>query len=140
MTDFEVDARDVDVLTKELGHLQRAFPKEARQLMLRSGAKARAVISRKARQLVKRVTGNYLRSIKRGKVWMDEGAGWYKVRVYTRAPHGHLIEYGHRIVDKDGTEHGFKEGYHVFEKASRDLEDEWDDILVAEFDRIMDNL
>ncbi|SFB62600.1 Bacteriophage HK97-gp10, putative tail-component [Cohnella sp. OV330] len=140
MPDFEIDDREIDVFSRELAKLQQHYPKEARQIMLRSGTKARAIISRKAKQLVHKVTGNYLRSIKRGKVWIDEGAGWYKVRVYTRSPHGHLIEYGHRIVDKAGNEHGFARGYHVFDKAANEIADQWDEILEREFDRIMDKL
>jgi hypothetical protein len=60
--------------------------------------------------------------------------------VFTRAPHGHLIEKGHRIVDKSGKEHGFKEGYHVFDKAAKEIEDQWTGILEKEFDRIVRKL
>jgi len=140
MADFDIDYRELDIFSRELESLQEHFPSEARQLMLRSGTRARAIVTKKARQLVRKLTGNYLKSIKRGKVWLDEGYGWYKVRVYTRAPHGHLIEHGHRIVDKDGNERGFKEGYHVFDKSESEIEREWNDILAEEFDRIMDKL
>ncbi|WP_274363715.1 HK97 gp10 family phage protein [Paenibacillus thermotolerans] len=140
MADFDIDYRELEIFTRELESLQRHFPKEAKQLMLRSGSKARAIIVKRARTTVRKVTGNYLKSIKRGKVWVDEGNGWYKVRVYTRAPHGHLIEYGHRIVGKDGQEYGFKEGYHVFEKATKDVEKEWSSIVEEGFDKIMSKL
>lgn len=140
MADFDIDTKGLDRFTKELNDLERLFPKQAKQLMLRSGSKARTIVARKARQLVRKVTGNYVKSIKRGKVWIEEGAGSYKVRVYTRAPHGHLIEYGHRIVGKDGREYGFKEGYHVFEKSTTEIESQWTAIVEKEFDKIMSKL
>lgn len=135
MADFDIDMRQLEIFAQELEDLERQFPKEARQIMLRSGIKAKAIVMKKARQLVRKKTGTYLKSIKRGKVWTEEGS--YRVRVYTGVPHGHLIEYGHRIVDKSGNEHGFKEGYHVFDRAEKEIEHQWTEILAGEFDRIM---
>jgi tricorn protease-like protein len=138
--DFRIEGRGLDIFTEELASLQRYFPRAARQLMSKSGSKARVIVARKARQLVPKVTGSYLKSIKRGKVFVDKATGGYKVRVYTGSRHGHLVEYGHRIVGADDTEHGFAEGYHVFEKAGKEIEDEWDEIIEKEFDRIMSTL
>jgi hypothetical protein len=140
MADFDIDTKGLDRFTKELNDLERHFPKQAKQLLARSGSKARTIVSKKARQLVHKRTGNYYKSIKRGKVWVDNSTGEYKVRVYTGAPHGHLIEHGHRIVGKDGSEHGFQEGYHVFEKATREIDRDWTDMLETEFDKIMSKL
>lgn len=134
---FDVTLTGMDRFTKELDDLERLFPREARRLMLRSGSRARTIVARKARQLVRKVTGNYVKSIKRGKVWKDEKTGEYKVRVYSRANHAHWVEYGHRIVTKAGEERGFAEGFHVFEKATKEIEDEWTGIIEKEFDRIM---
>ncbi|MFD3271518.1 HK97 gp10 family phage protein [Paenibacillus dendritiformis] len=140
MADFEIETKSLNVFAKELDDLQRMFPKEAKQLMRRAGSKARTIVARKARQLVRKKTGNYYKSIRRGRVWVDNSTGEYKVRVYTRSPHGHLIEKGHRIIGKDGSEHGFKEGYHVFDKATREIEQQWEEILEKEFDKIMSKL
>ncbi|BBI32485.1 HK97 gp10 family phage protein [Cohnella abietis] len=138
MADFDIDTRELDLFSEELEDLQRLFPKESRKLMQRSGNKARSVVVDKAKQIVKKKTGNYLKSIKRGKVWVSEDGT--KVRVYSAAPHAHLIEKGHRIVDKDGTEHGFVAGVHVFDKAEREIESQWGTILEQEFNRIMSKL
>lgn len=140
MSDFSVETKGLDTFHKELDDLQKLFPKEARRLMQRTGTKARTIVVRRARQTVNKVSGRYLKSIKRGKVWVDDSTGEYKVRVYTRAPHGHLIEKGHRIVGIDGSEHGFVQGYHVFDKAAKDIEKQFTDIVEAEFDKIMRNL
>lgn len=140
MADFEIEGESLETFIRELANLEEQFPKEAKQLMRKAGTKARTIVSRKARQLVRKKTGNYYRSIKRGKVWTDNSSGEYKVRVYSRSPHGHLLEYGHRIVAHDGTEHGYKEGYHVFERATTEIEKEWTNIVSTEFNRIMDKL
>lgn len=140
MSDFDIDMKGLNRFANELDDLQRIFPKQAKQLMLKSGTKARAIVAKKARLLVRKQTGNYHKSIKRGKVWVDKSTSEYKVRVYTGAPHAHLIERGHRIVGKDGKEHGFKEGYHVFEKATNEVESQWTDIIEKEFDKIMRKL
>ena len=83
-----------------------------------------------ARRLGKK-TGNYLKSIKRGKVYSYQGS--QAIRVYSYAPHAHLIEEGHRMVTHDGREVGFVQGHHVFEVAARDFEPQFlmdlDDLL-----------
>lgn len=140
MSDFKIEDKSLDAFKKEIDDLQRLFPKQAKQMMLRVGNKARTIILKKARQIVNKKTGNYYKSIKRGRVWTDDRTGEYKVRTYTRAPHGHLIEKGHRIVGKDGSEHGFKQGYHVFDKATKEIEAEYMNILEKEFDRILSKL
>jgi hypothetical protein len=140
MDDFDIEMGAIDTFMKELDDLQKHFPREAKRLMLRSGTKARAIVLKKAKQLVKKRTGNYFRSIKRGKVWVDGSTHEYKVRVYSRSPHAHLLEYGHRIVDKNGVERGFKEGYHVYQKATREIDDQWTEIVAKEFDKMMSKL
>lgn len=142
MADFDIEMRELDEFRQELEDLQKHFPKEAKRLMLRSGNEARKVFARKARQLVKKKTGNYHRSIKRGRVWVDDSSDEYKVRVYSRSPHAHLLEYGHRMVgpEPEKKELGFVRGFHVFEKAAKEVNEEWNGILEKEFDKIMSKL
>ena len=58
------------------------------------------------------------------------------IRVYSYAPHAHLIEDGHRMVTHDGREVGFVKGHHVFEVAAEGFEPEFytdlDDMLDEE--------
>lgn len=138
--DVEFDLKELEAFMKDLENLQKDFPRQARQLIMKIGSKARAIVLNKAKELVKKKTGNYFRSIKRGKPWEDNKTGEHKIRVYTRAPHGHLIELGHRIVGKDGSEHGFKPGYFVFDKAGKDIETQFDKIARDEFDKILEKL
>ncbi|MCO1599827.1 HK97 gp10 family phage protein [Desulfosporosinus nitroreducens] len=141
---FEVEHIGLTEFRENITYLERNFPREAKRMLSRVGNKARTIVRRKARELVKRRTGNYQRSIKRGKVFEDRSSsGDLTVRVYSSskiAPHGHLIERGHRIVDKHGNEHGFKQGYLVFDKSKEEIERDFDSIIIAEFDRVLSRL
>jgi hypothetical protein len=95
------------------------LPKESMKIMRKMGSKARTVAARKSRSEVNKVTGNYHKGWKRGKAWVNDGE--YKILVKNYSPHAHLIEDGHRIVNKSGEEKGFKEGKHVLEKAMNEF-------------------
>lgn len=101
---------------KDLLRTSKAVPKEMPKIMRKVGTKARSVVAKRARSDVKKLTGNYHKSWKRGKVFIgNEGA--MVVRVYNSSPHAHLIEDGHRQVTKDGQEVGFVPGKRVLEKG-----------------------
>lgn len=142
MADFDLDMRELDDFRRELEDLQEHFPKEAKRLMRLSGNHARKIVLRKAKQSVIEDTGNYFKSIKRGKVWVDDSSGEYKVRTYSRSPHAHLLEYGHRMVghEPDKKELGFVLGFNIFDKASKEINQQWNGILEKEFDKIMSKL
>ena len=97
----------------------------------RDGNKLKIKTVRGAKVLGKK-TGNYLKSIKRGKVYEYDGA--QAVRVYSTAPHAHLIEEGHRMVLHDGTEVGFVPGHHVFEVAAKGFEPQY----LEDVDKMLD--
>ena len=102
------------------------YEKAERRFLQKEGAKLRSKTKAQARKLGKK-TGNYLKSIKRGKVYKYRG---------DKAPHAHLIEEGHRMVTHDGREVGFVKGHHVFEVAAKGFESEFytdlDDFLSGE--------
>lgn len=142
MADFEIDSRELEEFQRELDALVKRFPNEAKRLMVRSGNHARKIVLRKAKQSVIEDTGEYFSSIKRGKVWVDESTDEYKVRTYSRSPHAHLLEYGHRMVghEPDKKELGFVLGFHIFDKAAKEINQKWNGILEKEFDKIMSKL
>jgi HK97 gp10 family phage protein len=135
------DAKDEGLteFQKNLTTLLNQMPKETKTILRKAGSKARTIVARKARSLVKKHTGYYHKKFKRGKVWQEED-GTYRVRVYNNSPHAHLLEDGHRIVGKDGSEHGFQPGYKVLDKANKEVEDQWDDILEKEIDKLIDKM
>lgn len=142
MADFEIDTRELDAFTKELNDLIHLFPNEAKRLMRLSGNHAQKIVLRRAKQSVVEDTGNYFQSIKRGKVWVDDASKEYKVRTYSRAPHAHLLEYGHRMVghEPDKRELGFVLGFHVFDKAGKEINQVWPTILEREYGKILKRL
>ena len=116
------DTRELDAYARELAQAARDAPKTQKKFMRKEGTKLLRQTKKEAKR-VKVRTGNYKKSIKRGKVYEYDGA--QAVRVYSTAPHAHLIEEGHRMVTHDGREVGFVRGRHVFEVAAKEFEPEF---------------
>ncbi|MGE8080507.1 HK97 gp10 family phage protein [Peribacillus loiseleuriae] len=112
LTEFQRDLMEV---------AQNRLPREMPKIMRKIGSKARTQVARKARSEVKKVTGNYHKKWKRGKVFKGSN-GETVVRVINSSPHAHLIEEGHRMVTPGGREVGFVPGKKVLEKGMRDFE------------------
>lgn len=116
---------------KELDNFQRGIlevandtmPKESKKFIRKEGTKLRKNTVKKAREKLKKKTGKYFKSVKRGKAY------YYKnnlsIRAYSTAPHAHLIEKGHRQVTKDGKEVGWVDGKHIFEDSQKEFENEY---------------
>ncbi|MEG2347910.1 MAG: HK97 gp10 family phage protein, partial [Cetobacterium sp.] len=104
----------LDKLSKDLLKMANTINngKDAKEFLKKSGNKLKNKTLNVAKSRVKESTGNYIKSIKRGKVYDFKGA--LAVRAYSTAPHAHLIEYGHIKKDRTGREHGFQRGYNVF--------------------------
>lgn len=113
---------DCDDFVKTLDLIKRAYPKKVRRFLQKEGNKLKNKVSKRAKTDVKIKTGNYHKSIKRGKPYVYEGNGGDAVRVYSSAPHAHLIEYGHRQDTKKGEI--FVEGKYIFSKTLTDFEPE----------------
>lgn len=130
MASTAIDARELEAFAKELERARRNAPQIEKKFLRQEGTKLLRRTKAEARR-VKVRTGNYKKSIKRGKVYDYDGA--FAVRVYSTAPHAHLIEDGHRMVTHDGREVGFVQGMHVFEVAGKGFETEFladiDDML-----------
>lgn len=116
-----------DKLEKDLIKLTNSLNngKDSKEFLNKSGTKLKNKTITVAKSRVKEDSGKYIKSIKKGKVYEFEGN--LSVRTFSKAPHAHLIEYGHIIKSKDGKEHGFKRGYDVFGTAERDFEEEFYD-------------
>lgn len=115
----------LDQLSKDLLKMANTVNngKDSKEFLRKSGNKLKNKTLNVAKTRVNEATGNYIKSIKRGKVYDFKGD--LAVRTYSTAPHAHLIEYGHVKKDRTGKEHGFQRGYHVFSTASKDFEEEF---------------
>ncbi|MDU0200161.1 HK97 gp10 family phage protein [Paenibacillus sp. MAH-36] len=130
------DMRELDEFVRHLVSVAaERLPRESKKFLREEGTKLRKITLARAKSSVKKKTGNYYKSIKRGKVYDYDGVP--SVRVYSKSPHAHLIEDGHRIVGPDGTEHGFQPGLKVFEKASNDFEEEYVNDTEAFIDKLL---
>ncbi|WP_369899747.1 HK97 gp10 family phage protein [Bacillus manliponensis] len=112
LTEFQKDLLVVAEVT---------LPKESKKIMRKVGSKARTHVARKARREVKKLTGNYHKKWKRGKVFKGYN-GDLVVRVFNSSSHAHLIEDGHRMVTHDGEEVGFVRGRKVLDKGIKQFE------------------
>lgn len=111
-----LDVSELPAFADELGRAARNAPQKAKRLMQTQGTKLKAKTLSVAKQRVRKKTGNYFKSIKRGKAYTYRSDNTHAIRVYSAAPHAHLIENGHRVVSH-GNEVGFQDGKHVFEDA-----------------------
>lgn len=91
--------------------------KEQKKFLIQQGNKLkRKTLSQIRVANIKEHTGNYRKGIKRGKFWRDQ-YGVRQVRVYSNAPHAHLIEQGHIVYTKNGKKQ--VKGREVFLLASK---------------------
>lgn len=116
------DVTELDTFARNMQRSAQQFQRKQKSFLRKEGTKLKRKTLSRARTLGRK-TGNYIKSIKRGKVYDYNGA--HAVRVYSTAPHAHLIEEGHRMVTHDGREVGFVPGHHVFETAGREFETQY---------------
>ena len=129
----------LDQLSKDLLKLANGIKdgKETKKFLKKEGIKIKNNTISTAKSRVKKKTGNYIKGIKSGKVYEYQGA--YACRTYSTAPHAHLIEYGHNVVDRVGGKHEFKDGYSVFLSAKKDFEKEFESDTEKFLDDILMN-
>lgn len=125
----EFDFSELSEFEEELLSLAQEFKngREAKKFLRKSGTKLKNKTLKLAKARVKKKTGNLFKGIARGKPYKYEVDGSYAVRVYAGKPayHAHLLEYGHRMVTKDGKEVGFVKGKHFFEDAAEEYKPEY---------------
>ncbi|MGL5796750.1 MAG: HK97 gp10 family phage protein, partial [Cetobacterium sp.] len=82
----------LDQLSKDLIKLANSINngKDSKEFLKKSGNKLKNKTLNIAKSRVNEDTGNYIKSIKRGKVYNFDGN--LSVRTYSGAPHAHLIE------------------------------------------------
>lgn len=119
LTDFEQELIKLAV---------EVMPRESKKFLNKEGTKLKRCTLNIAKEKVKKKTGNYYKSIKKGKVYKYNDS--LAIRCYASnakdsdksAPHAHLIEYGHRLVTKDGREIGWVDGKFVFEESEQEFQ------------------
>lgn len=81
---------------------------------------------------------------KLNKSWKKKIEGYGKgihANIYSTAPHFHLIDRGHKIVDKKGQEKGFIQGKHFLQKTIDEQQDDLQEYMwKGVYKRVKDKL
>lgn len=118
---------DFDKFERDLLKLASDFKggKDTKAFLKKQGRKLNKKQREKVSSLTDKKTGNLsaAKSFKTGKVYKFYSDD-LSVRAYSKSSHGHLIDKGHRMIGKDGSEKGFVSGVGFMDKAQRDFEEE----------------
>lgn len=107
------------------------------------------VLNRGANRMIKALKTNSPDSGKdhKGKLnksWKKKIEGYGKdihANIYSTAPHFHLVDRGHKIVDKKGHEKGFVQGKHFLQKTIDEQQDDLQEYMwKGVYKRVKDKL
>ena len=129
------DTKELLALEQEFLEMTSKYPNKAKTFLRKQGSQLRKKVVANARQKTRKKTGRYIRGFKRGKPYKLDDVD--TIRVYNNSPHAHLIEKGHIIKGRDGSEHGFKKGTHVLEETAKDFTDDFVDAAGDFLDEIL---
>ena len=147
---------EYDALIEQLeDEAKRDFSKRAKAMLRKQVRTLRRKTVAKARAAgIKNVSGTYKKSIKSGKVWSARGS--FGVRVYSGAPHAHLLEEGHdQVVNPGkgkgngrgvvpgkgiGRKVGHVDGRYVFDQAARAYVPIFDEAVEDFLDEVANNI
>lgn len=112
----------------ELNELRGDFLNQAREnqkkikkFIRKEGTKLKNLTKKQAKRFVKKKTGNYFKSIKRGKYYSKNDRNNHLIKVYSSARHAHFIENGHVLISH-GQEVGCVPGKNIFKKSRNEFE------------------
>ena len=71
------------------------YPGKAKKLMNKAGTALRKIVKADYKAKTKKKTGLLHKSVSKGKPY--QYGGTWQIRVFNKAPHAHLLEYGHRF-------------------------------------------
>lgn len=152
---FEFDG--LDEISETMSMIKKVYPKEIKKFMQSEGNKLKNRTIKTAKSSVGVKTGNFLKSIKRGKYYKYAENGADSIRVYAggQAPHSHLIEYGHEMITpktrttkksgklrlkNGGKSVGRVLGYHIFSISADMFENTYEKDCEKFADRITETL
>lgn len=116
LDDFSKDLLDLASELEDGKHIKRFLKSEGNKLRKKTIKEAEDKIE-------KQKTGNYIARIKRGRAYKFRETDAFSLRVYSTAPHAHLIEYGHiKVAPYTHEEQGFIPGKYIFDSASNSYE------------------
>jgi len=134
-----VDLSDLEAYLTRMIDCPKKIKKIKRMQAQKAGNELKRLVKQKARLAVKQKSGKYMRSIKRGKIVFNRDDD-VSVRVYSNAPHSHLLEEGHAKVLWGRRVGGQVPGFAIFAKANNDFQGDFVRIAQKIADEIEDTL
>ena len=130
-----LDVNDLDTMQKKLNYISTRYPYESEILLTKMGNKFRNSVKRKTPDSGYESKRKLMKSYRVSKV---QGAGKdIYVEFRSTSPHFHLVERGHRIVDKNGKDIGKRvQGTFMVEQTAL----EYQTAFPKEVEKMVDNL
>lgn len=122
--------------------ITRKYPEEAKAFLHQCGAELmedaekRTPVGTEKKRKTQRLANRW--RLTRAK--KSRGQDEVFVEVGNTARHAHLIEDGHRIIGKDGSEHGFQPGVHMLKTAAERMDKSFKPKLDAWLDKVLEEL
>ncbi|OHW62910.1 hypothetical protein EUAN_06940 [Andreesenia angusta] len=136
---MDFDFRELSEFENDLLDAAQEFEKgkHAKAFLRKEGSKLNRENKKQAKSAgIGKKTGNFIKGFKRGKIYKFNGS--LCIRGYSKAPHAHLLNNGHRIVGRDGQEKGFKPGKRFLEKSKKNFEGEFEKDIQDFIDELLD--
>lgn len=135
------DFQELDEFADTLiSNAMRDHPKKIKKFLNKQGFALRRKTRETAKVKVRKRTGTYHKSFRKGKVYNYKGdKNNQAVRVYNNAPGAGAIEVGRKYKKKDGSE-WFKPGLHVMETAAKEFEPEYLSALDGFLDELVESI
>ena len=93
------DMSELTAFEKNLLRLaEEKMPRQSKKFLNQQGTKLRKLTLAKAKQKVKKKTGNLYKGIKKGRVYTFKGNGGLAIRVYGGSPAPHIHQIGRAHV------------------------------------------
>lgn len=129
---FDFDCNELmDSLEKAI----KKYPDKAEERLITISNRFKKDVIEETKKTVKEHTGRLIKGYKLDKV---KGYGANIQRDFRgTAPHFHLIENGHEIVDKNGIKRGFAEGKHI---VKNEREKYADYVMPFEMQKLLDDI
>ncbi|WP_110955751.1 hypothetical protein [Anaerosinus massiliensis] len=129
--DNGLDFSDLEEFKQQNEAVAREYPGTAEKHLKRIGNKFKKIVSEKSPD-----SGTeHKRKLK--KSWKSEMEGHsgddLKMNIWSTSPHFHLVDRGHKKVDKKGNAIGFVQGKHFLEATAKEVES---DVVPAEIERL----
>lgn len=124
---IKVDFKELDNFVNRVSkYASKNYPKETKKFMKKEGQKLRRRAKYRLNKNVKTKTGNLQEGLKTSNAYLWDYGTTTSVKVYfsrKTAPHGHLIEEGHKVKNKkDGPVLGFAKGYSILSQSNKKFE------------------